>query len=222
MKSSAFYLSSETLEPAWDVARLFPPQGGWSEEEYLNLPGNRLTEFDHGRIEVLDMPSELHQFLVAFLYRTLLAYVSERNLGAVLFAPLPVKLWEGKMREPDVLFMRREHAARRHANYWRGADLVMEVVSPDDPKRDKDTKRREYAQAGIPEYWLIEPTERTVTVFSRPAEADRYAVHGVFRVGERVESASLPGFGVEVGELFEVAEGEQQDREPEAGRASPT
>ncbi|WP_221063902.1 Uma2 family endonuclease [Methylomagnum ishizawai] len=30
----------------------------------------------------------------------------------------------------------------------------MEVVSPDDPKRDRDTKRREYAQTGIPEYWL--------------------------------------------------------------------
>jgi hypothetical protein len=38
--------------------------------------------------------------------------------------------------------MRREHAARRHGTYWIGADLVMEVMSPDDPKRDKDTKRR--------------------------------------------------------------------------------
>lgn len=44
----------EGLEPAWDVARLFPPQGGWSEEEYLALPGNHLTEFDHeiGRAHV--------------------------------------------------------------------------------------------------------------------------------------------------------------------------
>jgi hypothetical protein len=36
------------LEPAWDIARLFPPQGGWSEEEYLRLPGNHLSEFDQG------------------------------------------------------------------------------------------------------------------------------------------------------------------------------
>jgi Uma2 family endonuclease len=189
-------------EPAWDVARLFPPQGGWSEEDYLNLPGSRLAEFDHGRVEVLDMPSELHQFLVAFLYRALLAYVTERRLGTVLFAPMPVKLWEGKLREPDVLFMRREHAARRHGSYWRGADLVMEVMSPDDPRRDKETKRREYAQAGIPEYWLVDPVAQAVTVFALPENADGYAVQGVWGAGGRAESASLPGFAVAVDELF--------------------
>jgi len=196
----------EAPEPAWEVARLYPPQGGWSEEEYLDLPGSRLAEFDHGRIEVLDMPSEFHQLLVAFLYRALLAFTSKRSLGTVLFAPLPVKLWEGKLREPDVLFMRREHADRRQANYWRGADLVMEVMSPDDPKRDRDTKRREYALAGIPEFWLADPTERTVTVFTLPPAADRYAVHGIFGLGERALSVSLPGFGVDVGEVFAAGE----------------
>jgi Uma2 family endonuclease len=207
MSRTAYTTLPDAPEPAWDVARLFPPQGSWSEEDYFGLPGNGLAEFDHGRIEVLDMPSELHQLLVAFLYRALLAYVGERNLGTVLFAPLPVKLWEGKLREPDILFMRREHADRRHGNYWSGADLVMEVMSPDDPKRDRDTKRREYALARIPEYWLIDPAARTVTVFILPAEADQYAVHGVFGPGERAESASLPGFGVDVEELFVAGEG---------------
>ena len=112
------------LEPAWDIARLFPPQGGWSEEEYLGLPGNHLTEFDHGRIEVLEMPSEFHQLLVAYLYRRLLEFVSASALGTVLFAPFPVKLWEGKLREPDVVFMRREHAKRRH-------DLLMDIHGSD-------------------------------------------------------------------------------------------
>lgn len=189
-------------EPAWDVSRLFPAQGAWSEEEYLNLPDAALAEFDHGHIEVLDRPSEQHQFLVSFLYRALLDYAQARRLGWVLFAPMPVKLWEGKLREPDVLFMRREHAERRHEHYWRGADLVMEVLSPSDPNRDKLTKRREYAQAGIPEYWLIDPDEHTVTVFTLPDNAETYAVHGVFGLGERASSASLEGFGLEVEDLF--------------------
>ena len=206
MKSLVANMSSGALEPAWDVARLFPPQGSWSEEEYLALPGNRLTEFDHGRIEVLDMPSELHQFLVLFLYEALVAHVRQSGLGWVVVAPMPVKLWEGKLREPDVLFMRREHAARRHATYWRGADLVMEVMSPDDPKRDKETKRREYAQAGIPEYWLVDVSEKTVTVFVLPADAEQYAVHGVFGIGQRAESACLMGFGIAVQELLAAGE----------------
>jgi Uma2 family endonuclease len=202
MKPSVVNRSSEELEPAWDVARLFPPQGSWSEEEYLDLPGSRLIELDDGRVEVLEMPSELHQFLVLFLYEALVAYVRQHNLGWVVVAPMPVRLWEHKLRQPDVLFMRREHAARRHGTYWIGADLVMEVMSPDDPKRDKDTKRQEYARAGIPEYWLVDVVERTVTVFCLRADVEQYAVHGVFRVGERAQSPALVGFGIEVQELF--------------------
>jgi len=190
------------LEPAWDVARLFPPQGGWSEEEYLGLPGNHLTEFDHGRIEVLDMPSELHQLLVAHLYRVLLEFVSPSDLGTVLFAPFPIKLWEGKLREPDVVLMRREHANRRHDKYWWGADLVMEVMSPDDPKRDSEIKKREYAMAGIPEYWLIDPTSQTVTVFVLKGDTKSYSVDGVYESGREATSVSLPGFGIDVQALF--------------------
>jgi len=192
-------------EPAWEVSRLFPAQGAWSEEEYLGLPGNHLVEFDLGHIEALGLPSQSHQLLVGFLCLALANFVRQRRLGKVLVSPFPVKLWDGKMREPDVLFMRREHRERRHENYWSGADLVMEVVSPDDPGRDKITKRREYARAGIPEYWLVDPFEKTVTVFSLPEQAEEYAVHGVF-VGGLAQSASLPGFSVAVDELFAAAE----------------
>jgi Uma2 family endonuclease len=202
MTQSASLLLPDGLEPAWDVARLFPPQGGWSEDEYLALPGTPLTEFDHGRIEVLDMPSELHQLLVAYLYRVLVEFVSAAGLGRVLFAPFPVKLWEGKIREPDICFMRRDHADRRRGTFWQGADLVMEVMSPDDRKRDSVIKPREYAMAAIPEYWLIDPANQTVTVFVLATDADRYFVQDVYGLDRTAVSASLPGFVIDVGALF--------------------
>lgn len=203
MSQPASRLPPDGLEPAWDVARLFPLQGSWSEEEYLALPGNHLAEFDHGRIEVLSMPSELHQLLVFYLSGVLRTFVDVEQLGTVLFAPFPIKLWEGKLREPDVVFMRKEHTDRRHGNYWLGADLVMEVLSPDDPKRDRETKRREYAMARIPEYWLIDPIAQTVTVFVLEGDADAYSVHGVFSSGAEAPSATLSGFRVDVGVLFD-------------------
>ena len=195
-------LLPDNLEPAWDIARLFPPQGAWSENEYLGLPGNHLSEFDHGRIEVLAMPTELHQLLVAMLYRALLGYVGPRNLGVVLFAPFPVKLWEGKLREPDVLFMRREHAERRRGSHWVGADLVMEVLSPDDRRRDTEVKRREYALAGIPEYWLVDPDGETVTVLIRDAGSGDYVEHGQFAHGEIATSPTLDGLTLAIDDLF--------------------
>ena len=205
MSNAAPDLLPDSLEPAWDIARLFPPQGGWSEEEYLRLPGNHLSEFDQGRIEVLTMPSELHQLLVAALYCALPAFVEPRGLGTVLFAPFPVKLWDGKLREPDVLFMGREHAARRRGNHCLGADLVMEVISPDDRRRDTEVKRREYALAGIPEYWLIDSDAPTVIVLVLDPASRVYREHGRFVPGDVATSPTLEGFGVDVTSLFDTA-----------------
>ncbi|MEI2689591.1 MAG: Uma2 family endonuclease [Anaerolineae bacterium] len=121
------------VEPAWDIAKIFPAQGTWAEEDYLLLPGNRLVEYSHGIVEVLSMPSYAHQLVTAWLYEMLKAFVRTRSLGVVVFAPLRVKLWAGKYREPDLLFMFQHNRRRIHPQYWEGADLVMEVVSRDDP-----------------------------------------------------------------------------------------
>lgn len=193
-------------EPTWGIVELFPRQGTWSEEEYFALPGNRLVEFSDGIVEVLSMPSHLHQMILFWLYRSLHAFVSQKRLGVVLGAPLRLRLWAGKYREPDLMFLFNRHLSRIHPNYWDGADLVMEVMSPDDPERDAETKRREYAQAGIPEYWLVNPMAGTITVFTLPPGQGEYTVHGVYDRTQYAESVLLPGFTVDVNACFAEAE----------------
>lgn len=191
-------------EPTWEVAYLFPRQGKWSEEEYFSLPGHRLVEFSHGWIEVLPMPTEEHQSIVLFLVQALWSFVQAHSLGKVLFSGIRVRLWEGKYREPDVVFMRAEHASRRHEQFWEGADLVMEVVSPDYRQHDLVTKRREYAWAGIPEYWIVDPEEKQIQVLVLDGRS--YRLHGVFTSQMRATSVQLPGFSVVVDEVFTAAE----------------
>jgi Uma2 family endonuclease len=140
--------------------------------------------------------------IVAFLYDSVKAYVAPRRLGKVLFSPLKVRLWEGKFREPDIVFMRAEHADRRGDQYWRGADLVMEVVSPDDPDRDWVKKQSEYAQAGIAEYWIVDPRDATITVFTLSQNAQTYAVAGKYARGEQAASVLLPDLTVDVEQAF--------------------
>lgn len=195
--------TSKTAEPVWEIASLFPEQGAWSEDDYLGLDTNHLIEFSYGHLEFLNMPSELHQDIVAFLYQQFLFFVQKHKLGKVLFAPLRVRLWQGKFREPDLVFMLAQHSQRRSNTYWDGADLVVEVVSPDDPERDKTQKRLEYAQAGIPEYWLVDPNSQQITVFT--LQGKTYRVHGEFVVGEQASSVLLPGFGVDVSQVFAAA-----------------
>lgn len=192
----------ESAEPTWEIAHLFPAQGTWSEEEYLALDGNRLIEFSHGRVEVLAMPTMLHQLIVAFLYEQLKPFVATRGLGIVLFAPLRVRLWPGKIREPDVVFMAAGHRERACNEYWDGADLVMEVVSNDDRRRDLEIKRFEYARAGIPEYWIVDPQAEQITVLA--LDGQRYVEHGPFRRGRQAVSVLLAGFAVEADAVFSI------------------
>jgi Uma2 family endonuclease len=185
-------------EPTWDIARLYPTQGNWSESEYLALDTNRLVEFSHGFIEFLPMPTFLHQEILKFLFLALNSYVTAQNLGKVFFMGVRVRLWPGKFREPDVLFMRAAHAGRITDEYWDGADLVMEVVSSgdDDRRRDLKTKREEYAEARIPEYWIVDPELDQITVLT--LEGQTYVFHGEFKGGEQATSKLLPGFTVDV------------------------
>jgi Uma2 family endonuclease len=185
-------------EPTWDIAQLFPAQGMWSESEYFSLETRRRLEFSHGFLEFLPMPTIHHQRIAAFLYDALRAFVLGTSLGEVLFSGVRVRLWPGKFREPDVLFMHAEHASRMTEEYWEGADLVMEVVSSGDKDRHRDlkTKREEYARAGIPEYWIIDPELDQITVLT--LEGQTYVVHGEFKRGEQATSKLLTGFGVDV------------------------
>lgn len=97
-----------------------------------------------------------------------------------------------------------EHAARRTDLFWRGADLVVEVISPSNRAHDIDIKRAEYAAAGIPEYWLIDPDEKDVTV--RVLRGGKYTALGEFGPGQIASSGLLDGFVIDVAELFAQAE----------------
>jgi len=187
-------------EPVWAIAQLFPGQGQWSEEEYLALDTNHFVEFSHGCLEVLEMPTESHQDFALLLYELLRQFVKPRNSGKILLAPFRIQLWPGKYREPDVIFMLAENSRRRSEHYWIGADLVMEIISPNDRNRDVVTKRHEYAQAGIPEYWLIDPQSKTITVFA--LQGTLYTVHGEFGLGAQATSRLLAGFTVDVALIF--------------------
>ncbi len=189
-------------QPAWRMALLFPAQGSWTEQEYLALDAGRQIEFDRGCVEVLDMPTKEHQRMVRFLFLLMQAFVSSRGLGEVFFAPLPIRLWNQKYREPDLIYLA---LGRGDVDkYPEGADLVVEVVSdsPSDRKRDLEIKVLEYERAEISEYWVVDPQQAIVLVHY--LIQSKYAVD-TFTSRQTARSRILDGFLVEVEKLFEAA-----------------
>ena len=196
-------------EPAWDLALMYPMQGDWTEDDYLALEansGNWMIELVDGRLEFPTMPNMIHQDIVKFLFALLDALVTDLKVGSVYFSPLPVRLFRGTFREPDIAFL-KSHRIKDKTKPPEGADLVMEVVSPgkDARQRDLKDKRADYAKAKIPEYWIVDPETRTITVLTLSGRA--YKVHGEFKAGEQAASKLLKGFKVAVTEVFAAGDG---------------
>jgi len=161
-------------------------------------------ELVDGCLEVLPMPTDRHQAVLDALLVVLLAYASQEG-GRARSAGLRVRLRSGRFREPDLVFLSKARLHLRGPEFWTGADLMMEVVSggADDRVRDLVIKRREYAAAGVPEYWIVDPEAETITVLR--LDGDPYVTHGVFGRGARATSAAFSGFSVDVTLIFDAA-----------------
>ena len=184
------------------VAELYPPQGQWTEEDYFALPDtHRLVELSEGRLIMPPHPTYSHQTALQNLFLKLQAFVEEHRLGIVRFAPLPVRLWPGKIREPDIFFIAKEHADRLGEQACGVPDLVVEVLSPATHRTDRLEKFLEYAKAGVSEYWLVDPAGQTLEVFALREGA--YELLGRFGPGETARSQLLPSFEVAADEVFQ-------------------
>lgn len=195
-------LKPEKGQPILELADLYPRQGEWTAAQYLALGLNRPVEFDDGYLDFPPMPTDPHQAILAYLYRMLMAFTEPQDLGTVRFSALPVRLWKRKYREPDLPFMLAAHRDRIRRKYWDGADLVMEIVSGSGKHRvrDLEVKRGEYARAGIPEYWIIDPDQKRISVLR--LERDAYTVLEESGPGRTAASALLPGFSVDVDKVL--------------------
>jgi Uma2 family endonuclease len=195
-------------EPAYRLdlpeTEAWPRQGDWTYEDYLRLPddGNRY-EVIRGVLYLTPAPKLKHQFSVSEFSLRLGWFVRENGLGRVLWAPLDVRLPAGIASpvQPDVVFFRTENEPRWELGYFEGVpDLILEVLSPRTRNRDRKIKLQAYQDAGVPEYWMADPSSRTVVV--HVLQSGRYVEHCHGGIGERVRSSVLPGFELEVAGLF--------------------
>jgi Uma2 family endonuclease len=196
-------------EPALPLASLeegrdWPAQGEWTYEDYLRLPHDgRRYEVIRGSLYVSASPHYNHQYTVFKLGLRLGNFVEANNLGVVLSAPFDVLLPEGIATpvEPDLLFIREERRPQWGDKNFKGVpDLVVEVLSPSSRVYDRKIKLAAYRDAGVPELWLVDPLSRTVAIYGWQAGQFTEMARG--SEGDEVASVVLPGFRVQVAELF--------------------
>ncbi len=172
---------------------------------YADLERERETrderlELIEGEIVVTPSPTPFHQFVSQRLYDLLKLAVVDPGYGLIGYAPFDVKLDEQNVVQPDLLVLLGDRTERIGETSVEGApSLVIEIAFPSTIKNDQERKRDLYARFGVPEYWLVDPAEKCVTVYSDPS-------HGRYRSAqasaEVAISVTIPGLSAELTALF--------------------
>jgi Uma2 family endonuclease len=174
----------------------------WSDEAYLVFSEafNRPMELSDGHLIILPMPSLTHQRILKRFVYLAQSWLAANKRGEILFAAHPIRLWPGKYREPDAMIWLSGNKNRMGERESGPPDLALEIVSPNNEPHDLETKFQEYAQAGIPECWIVQPETRSVLVYT--LEGQSYKLLAQLTSGQQASSRILPGFEVAVDDLF--------------------
>lgn len=172
-----------------------------SFSEYLLLPyDGRRTELVNGKIIEMSEASPLHVDIIDFLMDLLKTHILAEGFELVVRAGTGIEIPRASglnnARDPDIVVCQRQQwRAMRHltkAVFLAGnaPALAIEVVSPGNSTVDTIEKRQEYALAGVPEYWIVNPVDGYVLVLV--LDGADYLEIGEFGGDEPVVSALLP------------------------------
>ena len=170
-------------------------------QDYATLEGDERYELLDGELILVASPNRDHQAVSVRLLTRMHSFVEENDLGWVFDAPFDVLFTDTDVVQPDLMFISRE---RGHiltpANVQGAPDLIVEILSPSSSTRDWRAKRELYATHGVREYWIIDPTNRIVSVM--------LLQDGVLQIEQtRTEddtatSTVLDGFSVSLDSIF--------------------
>ncbi len=168
-----------------------------SYESYLAFASDsQITEWAEGEVIVHMPPLDKHQDVSQFLGTLLNLFIRFFKRGIMRYAPFEVKLWPGgPAREPDILFIANESLDKlTPARFEGGPDLVIEIISPGSVTEDRVRKFTEYEQAGVREYWLIDPRPHQQQADFYVLGADQTFQEAPLTADGLYQATVIPGF----------------------------
>jgi Uma2 family endonuclease len=169
-------------------------------EDLFALPEGVRAELIGGDLYVTPSPESRHQAVSSALHFRLADHVRRSSGGSVFSAPLDVHLPSGDVVQPDLIWVSTERAGIVQRWIYGAPDLLVEILSPSNPERDRIVKRDLYARNGVREYWIVDPEARSIEVFVVESGVCRPA--GWFTPGTQLVSPTLPGLSIDIAETL--------------------
>ena len=176
-------------------------------EQFLELDAPEYDEFrlelDDGELFLMPRPRRQHQFLATWLAWYIASYLNTcPEPPAELYHELVVILSRARRRVLvlDLAIVLRENTGIFAGGYAEGPpDIVVEILSGN-RRRDLVYKRRVYAEAGVREYWVVDPRHDTVTLLE--LRGGGYVERGILGVGDALTTPLLPGLAIPLAGIF--------------------
>lgn len=192
-----------TLE---EVKRQAQTKHDWTYADYAQLPTELRCEIYDGNLTMSPSPVPAHQRVIFAVAKFLETWVAKSALGEVFISPIDVALSTKRVVIPDICFVSSARSSLVTQRGIEGApDLVVEVLSPSSMRHDRTVKFRYYEEAGVAEYWLVDPGTKSVEIYSLQREGEFAGRYDLLYDGERPDhrwSAVLEGLSLEQPELF--------------------
>ena len=157
------------------MSEAFVHEDVYTEEDYYNLPENIRAELIDGRIYYMAAPSRIHQEILGYMFKKIVYYIDQKRRDCKVYpAPFAVKLFENDNKtivEPDISVICDQNKLTNKG--CTGApDWIIEIISPSNSSHDYIRKLNLYADAGVKEYWIVNPLDQSVYVYFM--EKDRF------------------------------------------------
>ena len=170
-------------------------------QDYASMEGDERYELLDGELILVGSPNTDHQMASMKMGYRMFSFVEENDLGWFFHAPFDVLFTDTDVVQPDLLFVSKE---QEHiitpANIQGAPDLIVEILSPSSSRRDWRDKRELYAEHGVQEYWIVDPTNRIVWVML--LEDGVLEIDETHTEGDTITSATLEGFSINLNEIF--------------------
>ena len=142
-------------------------QGEFTLEDYYAIPDERRVELIEGVIYDMGAPTTVHQMIAGAVYNELSNYI-RKNKGRCIpmISPVDVQIKcdDKNMVQPDV-FVLCDRSKWKEKNIYGAPEFIVEVISPSSRRKDNFTKLLLYCEAGVKEYWLVNPKKKYVLVY---------------------------------------------------------
>lgn len=181
--------------------------GKYSYADYLTWQLDEMVEIIRGKLfKMTAAPSRIHQKVAGKLYYHLYGFLAG-NPCEVYIAPVDVRLPKASIKneeiytvvQPDICVI-CDKDKLDDAGCIGAPDLIVEILSPGNNKKELLHKYEVYQESGVKEYWIIQPIEQTLLIYT--LQNGRYVSSRLMTSGDVVTSSVLPGFSLDLEDFF--------------------